>query len=99
MNMKQRSPRWAEGAQLPVWHGNEPKKTGARSARARTRGQNPLVYEKRVGPGAGSGSAPMTNGSGYGSGRPKNIRIRIPNTVSLSLLVFLNSVCKQWLLG
>ncbi len=31
------------GAQRPVWHGNEPKKTGARSARARTRGQNPLV--------------------------------------------------------
>ncbi len=22
------------GAQRPVWHGNEPKKTGARSARA-----------------------------------------------------------------
>jgi hypothetical protein len=31
------------GAQRPVWRGNEPKKTGARSARARTRGQNPLV--------------------------------------------------------
>jgi hypothetical protein len=31
------------GAQLPVGRGNEPKKTGARSARARTRGQNPLV--------------------------------------------------------
>jgi hypothetical protein len=31
------------GAQRPVWLGNEPKKTGARSARARTRGQNPLV--------------------------------------------------------
>ncbi len=31
------------GAQRPVWHGNAPKKTGARSARARTRGQNPLV--------------------------------------------------------
>jgi hypothetical protein len=29
------------GAQRPV--GNEPKKTGARSARARMRGQNPLV--------------------------------------------------------
>jgi hypothetical protein len=33
--------RWA-GAR-PVWRVNEPKKTGARSARARTRGQNPLV--------------------------------------------------------
>jgi hypothetical protein len=31
------------GAQRPVGRGNEPKKTGARSARARTRGQNPLV--------------------------------------------------------
>ncbi len=31
------------GAQRPVRRGNEPKKTGARSARARTRGQNPLV--------------------------------------------------------
>jgi hypothetical protein len=31
------------GAQLPVLRGYEPKKTGARSARARTRGQNPLV--------------------------------------------------------
>ncbi len=31
------------GAQRPVWHANDPKKTGARSARARTRGQNPLV--------------------------------------------------------
>jgi hypothetical protein len=35
--------RWAGGAQRPVWRGNEPKKTGAHSARARTRGQNPLV--------------------------------------------------------
>jgi hypothetical protein len=35
--------RWAGGAQRPVWRGNAPKKTGARSARARTRGQNPLV--------------------------------------------------------
>ncbi len=35
--------RWVGGAQRPVWRGNEPKKTGARSARARTRGQNPLV--------------------------------------------------------
>jgi hypothetical protein len=31
------------GAQRPVWGGSEFKKTGARSARARTRGQNPLV--------------------------------------------------------
>jgi hypothetical protein len=31
------------GAQRPVGRGNEPKKTGARSAQARTRGQNPLV--------------------------------------------------------
>jgi hypothetical protein len=37
--------RWAGGgAQRPVGRGNESKKTGARSARARTRGQNPLVY-------------------------------------------------------
>ncbi len=35
--------RWVGGAQRPVWRGNAPKKTGARSARARTRGQNPLV--------------------------------------------------------
>jgi hypothetical protein len=32
------------GAQRPVWGGSELKKTGARSAWARTRGQNPLVY-------------------------------------------------------
>jgi hypothetical protein len=31
------------GAQRLVWPGNVPKKTGARSARAHTRGQNPLV--------------------------------------------------------
>jgi hypothetical protein len=31
------------GRAAPVRRGNEPKKTGARSARARTRGQNPLV--------------------------------------------------------
>ncbi len=37
--------RWAGGgAQRPVSRVNEPKKTGARSARARTRGQNPLVF-------------------------------------------------------
>jgi len=40
-NYKQRS---CDGrAQRPVWCGNELKKTGARSARARTRGQNTLV--------------------------------------------------------
>ena len=32
------------GAQRPVLCVNDHKKTGARSARARTRGQNPLVY-------------------------------------------------------
>ncbi len=37
--------RWREGAQRPVWSVNEPKKTGARSARARTHGQNPLVVK------------------------------------------------------
>ncbi len=31
------------GAQRPVWRDNEPKRTGARSARPRTRGLNPLV--------------------------------------------------------
>ncbi len=31
------------GAQRPFWRVNEPIKTGARSARARMRGQNPLV--------------------------------------------------------
>jgi hypothetical protein len=31
------------GAQRPVWRVNEPKNTGARSARAHTCGQNPLV--------------------------------------------------------
>ncbi len=36
------------GAQRPVWHANDPKKTGARSARARTRGQNPLVVNTTV---------------------------------------------------
>ncbi len=36
------------GAQRPVWRGNEPKKTGARSARARTRGQNPLVVNTLI---------------------------------------------------
>jgi hypothetical protein len=37
------------GAQRPVWHSNEPKKTGARSVRARMRGQNPLVVYKWYG--------------------------------------------------
>jgi hypothetical protein len=38
------------GAQRPVRRSNSTKKTGARSARARTRGQNPLViiYLSRV---------------------------------------------------
>jgi hypothetical protein len=31
------------GAQRPVWRVNGPKMTGARSARAHTCGQNPLV--------------------------------------------------------
>ena len=44
-NKKQRSCDGRGGAQRPVWLGNEPKKTGARSARARTRGQNPLVIK------------------------------------------------------
>ncbi len=37
------------GAQRPVRRGNAPKKTGARSARARTRGQNPLVINIYLG--------------------------------------------------
>ncbi len=36
--------RGGGGAQRPVWGGINLKKTGARSARAHTRGQNPLVY-------------------------------------------------------
>jgi hypothetical protein len=32
------------GRAAPVWRVYEPKKMGARSPRARTRGQNPLVY-------------------------------------------------------
>jgi hypothetical protein len=35
--------RWGGGRAAPVWRIYEAKKTGARSARARTRGQNPLV--------------------------------------------------------
>jgi hypothetical protein len=37
-----------EGRIVPVWGGSEFKKTGARSARARTRGQNPLVLYKKA---------------------------------------------------
>jgi hypothetical protein len=40
---EQRSCDGRGGAQRPVGRGNEPKKTGVRSARARTRGQNTLV--------------------------------------------------------
>ncbi len=36
------------GAQRPVLRGNQPKKTGARSARARTHGQNPLVINNTM---------------------------------------------------
>jgi hypothetical protein len=45
-NEKQRSCEGGGGAQRPVWGGNELKKTGARSARVRTRGQNPLVTKE-----------------------------------------------------
>ncbi len=45
VNKKQRSCDRRGGAQRPVWHVNDSKKTGARSARARTRGQNPLVID------------------------------------------------------
>jgi hypothetical protein len=35
------------GREAPrLWRGNAPKKTDARSARARTRGKNPLVLNK-----------------------------------------------------
>ena len=44
LNKKQRSCDGRVGRVAPVWHGNEFQKTGARRARARTRGQNPLVY-------------------------------------------------------
>jgi hypothetical protein len=47
MNIKQRSWDVGGGAQRPVLFVNELKKTGARSARARTRGQNPLVGHVR----------------------------------------------------
>ncbi len=43
MNKKQRNCDGQGGAQRPVLRVNEPKKMCARSARARTRGQNPLV--------------------------------------------------------
>ncbi len=39
---------WTRSAQRPVWHVDKPNKTGARSARARTRGQNPLVVNNSV---------------------------------------------------
>jgi hypothetical protein len=42
--------RWEGGAQRPGLSGNAPKKkgaTGARSARARMRGQNPLVINNK----------------------------------------------------
>jgi hypothetical protein len=43
-NKKQRSCDWrGEARSAPFLRGNEPIKTGARSARARTHGQNPLV--------------------------------------------------------
>ncbi len=47
-NKKQRSCDGRGGAQRHVWLGNEPKKTGARSARARTRGQNLLVWHIHI---------------------------------------------------
>jgi hypothetical protein len=42
--------RWARGggAQRPAVQVSELKKTGARSARARRRGQNPLVSNRKV---------------------------------------------------
>ena len=49
---EQRSCDRRVGAQRPVGRGNEIKMTGARSARARTRGQNPLV--EKIRPGAGN---------------------------------------------
>jgi hypothetical protein len=45
---KAAKPRWMGGAQRPVWRANEFKKTDVRSARARTRGQNPLVLDKKI---------------------------------------------------
>ncbi len=45
---EQRSCNGRGGAQRPVLRGNAPKKTGARHARARMRGQNPLVNNKHV---------------------------------------------------
>jgi hypothetical protein len=46
VNKKQRSYDGRGGAQRPVGRVLEPKRTGARSARARTRGQNPLVVKE-----------------------------------------------------
>ncbi len=51
------------GAQRPVGRGIEPKKTGARSARARTRGQNPLVADIQI-PGRGILLLSITQSSG-----------------------------------
>jgi hypothetical protein len=48
------------GAQCPFLRVNEPKRTGARSARARTRGQNPLVNNIRVQNGRPSSSILLT---------------------------------------
>ena len=45
---EQRSCDGRGDAQRPVWRVNEPKKTGARSARAHTRGQNPLVVKRQL---------------------------------------------------
>jgi hypothetical protein len=48
MNKKQRSCDGGGGRAAHLLAVNKPKKTGARSARARTRGQNPLVsYKER----------------------------------------------------
>ncbi len=40
---------WGVGAQRPFLRVNQPKKTGARRARARTRSRNPLVYNIYLG--------------------------------------------------
>jgi hypothetical protein len=45
VNKKQRSCDGQGARSAPVLHVNEPKKTGARSGRVRTRGQNPLVIK------------------------------------------------------
>ncbi len=48
MCMKQRSCDGRGARSAPFGMLNEPKKTGARSARARTRGQNPLVFINNI---------------------------------------------------